>query len=88
LAGGCSTAIAPTASCFSVADGESDPADAEANDTTTNERLAMHDTKANAAHATLALHESRSNFADCMTSSFRLAPSHDSPQMLSARVMI
>lgn len=59
------TAIAPDGSGFSPSDGES--ADAEANDTTTNDRLAMQDTKANAAHASLALQESGSNFTDRMT---------------------
>jgi hypothetical protein len=71
LDGRCSTAIAPTGSGLGVAAGGSDAADAEANDTTTNDRLAMHDTKANAAHAAFALHESRSNFTDCMTFPFR-----------------
>jgi hypothetical protein len=67
LAGRCSTAIAPAGSGSSLAAGRVDSADAAANDTTTNDRLAMHNTKANAAQAILALDDSGSNFTDCMT---------------------
>src|SRR3954462_960662 len=72
LIGRCSTAIAPGGSGCGLADGGSDAVDAEANDTTTNDRLAMQKTKANAAQATLALDESGSNFSNCMASSSRL----------------
>jgi hypothetical protein len=50
--------MAPAGSGLSLADGGSDSAAAEANDKTTNDRLAKQDTKANAAHASRARHES------------------------------
>jgi hypothetical protein len=67
LAGRCWAATAPAGSGFSFADGGSDPPDAEANNTTTNDTLAKLNTNANATQATLALDESGSNFTDCMT---------------------
>ena len=62
--------MAPAASGFGLADAASAPADADANERTTNDTLARHDTRANAAQATLACEESGSNFTHSMTASF------------------
>lgn len=62
--------MAPAPFGFGLADVASAPADAEANDRITNDTLARHDTRANAAQATLACEESGSNFRHSMTASF------------------